>query len=233
MDDLIGVPVVGQPVVYAAGFLVLLLLAFTGPWARSLVTVTHEGGHMLVSVLTLRGFHHFELKPNADGVTWLRDGSWGVGDLLMRLSGYLAPPVVGLIGASVLANGNAWGVLAAAAFLLLVSFLYAHGALANVITALALIGVIAVLWRGSQTLQVATAAAAVWLLLLGGLIDAVRMSRTDGADADMMARRTWIPAIVWQAFWVTVSLVCLYAGGRLLFVGDAWPDGVWPFDARA
>ena len=48
-----------------------------------------------------------------------------------------------------------------------------------------------------------------------------------------MSQLTFIPPIVWQAFWVTVSLVCLYAGGRLLFVGTAWPAGVWPFGVPA
>lgn len=233
MDDLIGVPVVGQPVVYGAAFVVLLLVVFTGPWARSLVTVAHEGGHMIVSVLTFRGFRHFELESNADGATTLTDGSWGAGDLLMRLSGYLFPPLVGLGGAAVLVRGNAWGVLAAAAVLLFVSFLYARGGLANVITAVALAGVVLVLWRGSQLAQVALAAGAVWLLLMGGLVDTVRMSRTGTADAAFMARRTLVPAIVWQAGWLLVALVCLYVGGRLLFVGDAWPDGVWPFDVPA
>jgi hypothetical protein len=231
--ELIGVPVVGTPVVAGAGFIALLLLVFTGPWARSLVTVAHEGGHMIASVLTLRGFHHFRLEPNADGATRLSDGSWGVGDLIMRLSGYLSPPLFGLGGAAALAGGNAWGVLAIATVLLFASFLYAHGALANTITALALAGVVLVLWRGSAFVQIAVAVGAVWLLLIGGFIDSVRMSRTGGADADMMARRTWIPALVWQTFWVTVAIVCLYAGGRLLFVGSAWPAGVWPFDVRA
>jgi hypothetical protein len=233
MDDLIGVSVVGTPVVAGAAFIALLLLAFTGRWARSLVTVAHEGGHMLVSALTLRGFYHFRLEPNADGGTRLKDGSWGVGDLLTSAAGYLTPPLAGLAGAAVLAHGNAWGVLAAAAVLLFASFLYAKGALANTITALALIGVIVVLWKGSLLTQLSLAAGAVWLLLLGGLIDTVRMSRAFGADAYWMARRTWVPAILWQAFWVTVALVSLYAGGRLLFTGTAWPAGGWPFDVRA
>ena len=232
MDELIGVPVVGAPVVAGAGFFALLILVFTGPWGRSLVTVAHEGGHMVASVLTLRGFRHFRLEPNADGATRLTDGSWGVGDLVMRLSGYLFPPLLGLGGAAVLAGGNAWGVLVIAAVLLFASFLYAYGGLANTITAVALAGVLLALWRGSALLQTSLAVGAVWLLLIGGLIDSIRMSRTGGADADLMARRTWVPAIVWQAFWVTVALVCLYAGGRLLFVGTAWPAGVWPFDVR-
>ena len=47
-----------------------------------------------------------------------------------------------------------------------------------------------------------------------------------------MRRGTAIPQVVWKLFWIAASLVALYAGGRLLLVGDAWPDGVWPFDER-
>ena len=188
---------------------------------------------MVASVLALRGFYHFRLEPNADGATTLADGSWGVGDLITRLAGYLFPPLLGLGGAAVLARGNAWGVLVIAAILLFASFLYASGSLANTITALALAGVLLTLWRGSVLLQTTLAVGAVWLLLIGGFIDSIRMSRRFPSDAYWMARRTWIPALVWQAFWVTVAIVCLYAGGRLLFTGTAWPPGVWPFDVGA
>ena len=68
-------------------------------------------------------------------------------------------------------------------------------------------------------------------MLIGGLADAVKLPRRKG-DAAAMAKSFLLPGIVWQAFWVTAALVSLYAGARLLFVGDAWPDGVWPFDER-
>jgi hypothetical protein len=233
VDDLIGVPVVGQPVVYAAGFVVLLIVVFTGDWGGSLVTVAHEGGHMIMSVLVLRSFRHFTMKDGDTAETAITDDKWGVGDMVQTIAGYLSPPLLGLGGAAVLAGGNAWGVLAAAAFLLLLSFFYARGGLAILVTLLGLAIVVLVLWRGPTQLQVALAAGAVWLLLLGGVRAAWIMGTADKSDAYWMARRTSIPRVVWKFFWITVSLVCLYAGGRLLFVGTAWPAGVWPFDARA
>jgi Peptidase M50B-like len=233
MDELIGVPVVGAPVVAGAGFIVLLLTVFAYEWPDLILSVVHEGGHMVMSVLTFRGFRSFSILGTGNAVTRLVDGSWGVGDFISRLAGYLAPPLLGLGGAAVLARGNAWGVLVIAAILMFAAFLYASGGLANVVTLVAFGGILLLLWRGSAYLQLTVAVAIVWLLLIGGVVDAVRMGRTGGADAAVMARRTWIPALVWQAFWVTVALVCLYAGGRLLFTGTAWPAGVWPFDVRA
>jgi hypothetical protein len=230
--NLIGVSVVGTPVVAGAGVIALLLVVFTGSWAGSIVTVAHEGGHMLLSVITFRGFSTFELADGGGGSTNVSDTSWGVGDLLMRAAGYLTPPLLGLAGAAVLVAGNAWGVLAVSVFLLTIAFLYAGNPLANVVTLVAVVGVVLTLWLGSPLLQLTVAVLLVWWMLMGGVRSAVIMSRRAPSDAYWLARRTWIPALVWQAFWVTVAIVCLYAGGRLLFTGTAWPAGVWPFDVR-
>ena len=188
---------------------------------------------MVMAVLTFRGFRWFRINGTGSATTRIIDDSWGPGDFILTLAGYLAPPLLGLGGAAVLAQGNAWGVLVIAAILMFGAFLYARGGLAIVATLAAFGGILLLLWRGSVYLQLTVAVLIVWLLLIGGVLDAVKMGRTGGADAAVMARRTWIPAIVWQTFWVVVALVCLYAGGRLLFVGSAWPAGLWPFDVRA
>ena len=233
MDELIDVSVVGEPVVYGAAFVALLLVVFTGSWAGSLVTVAHEGGHMLMSVLALRGgFDGFTLRDRGGGATSVKDDSWGPGDLIQTVAGYLSPPLLGLGGAAVLVDGNVWGVLVGSALLLAIAFFYAENALATLVTLVALTAVVVTLWLGSTTLQVALAAGAVWLLLLGGVRAAWLMGLGDRTDAWYMRRGTAIPQVVWKLFWITVALVCLYAGGRLLLVGDAWPDGVWPFDER-
>jgi peptidase M50B-like protein len=233
MDELIGVSVIGQPVVYGAGFIALLLVVFSKDWAGSWVTVVHEGGHMVTAVLTFRGFSSWEMDDGDNAGTMVDDVGWGVGFLVISIAGYLSPPLVGLGLAAVLAGGNAWGVLAVALLVLVLSFLYAKGGLANVVTAVLAVVVVLALWRGSTTLQLGIAAGAVWLLLLGGVRAAWGMALSDASDAAKMTRATWIPRVVWKLFWITVALVCLYAGGRLLFVGTAWPPGVWPFDVRA
>ncbi|NMO92766.1 M50 family metallopeptidase [Actinomycetospora sp. TBRC 11914] len=233
MDDLIGVPVVGQPVVYAAGFLALLLVVFTGSWAGSIVTVAHEGGHMFMSVVTFRGFDGFGLADGGGGGTSVKDQSWGIGYLLTVVVGYLTPPLLGLGGAAILVHGNAWAILAASVVLLFVAFLYSENALAFVVTLVALTTVVLVLWLGGPLVQITLAAAVVWWLLIGGVRSAVIMGRSPTSDAGRLSRSTWIPTIVWKSFWITVALVCLYAGGRLLFTGTAWPAGVWPFDGPA
>ncbi len=233
MDELIGVPVVGAPVVAGAGFIVLLLILFAGAWTDLILSVVHEGGHMFLSVLTFRGFRSFRIIGTGSAVTEGINASWGPGAMITILAGYLAPSLLGLGGAAVLATGNAWAVLIGAAILTFWAFLYAREGLANVVTFAAFGGVLLLLWRGSPYLQLTVAVVIVWLLLIGGVIDSVKMDRTGGNDAALMARSTWIPAILWQAFWVTASLVSLYVGGRLLFTGTAWPAGLWPLDVPA
>lgn len=233
MDELIDVAVVGQPVVYGAGFVALLLVVFTGSWAGSLVTLAHEGGHAVVAVLSARGLKGIHLGDGGGGVTYFEKGGWGVTLYLLYVAGYLVPPLLGLGGAAVLVAGNVWGVLVGLVVLLAVGFLAAANPLANVVALAALVGVVLVLWQGSTFLQITVAAVAVWWLLIGGVRSAVQMARTSSSDAGQMARLTLLPPTVWKTFWIMVALVCLYAGARLLFVGDAWPDGVWPFDDRA
>ncbi|NYD35469.1 M50 family metallopeptidase [Actinomycetospora corticicola] len=233
VDELIDVSIVGEPVVYGAGFIALLLVVFTGSWAGSIPTLVHEGAHALMNVLTFRGLRGIHLSDGGGGFTESGTGEWGVGLYLTVPAGYLGPPLVGLGGAAVLADGNAWGVLVAVIVILALTFLAAANALANLVSLVAVVGLVLVLWLGSDVLQVALAAVVVWWLLLGGVRASVIMSRRAPSDAARMQSLTLLPALVWQTFWVTVAVVCLYAGGRLLFVGDAWPDGVWPFDVRA
>jgi hypothetical protein len=102
-------------VAYGIGFAVLVLVAFTGGFAASLVTVTHEGGHMAMGLLTGAGVTSFTLtdKPGRmEGATRLtRPLNLSVSNIMTGVAGYAMPPLMGLGGAYVVADGNSWGVL--------------------------------------------------------------------------------------------------------------------------
>jgi hypothetical protein len=86
ISDVIGPVAPGAPVVHVAGFVALMLVVFTGSWAASLVTIAHEGGHVVVSLLSGRnvdGFHVNE-GPGGGGGTDFR-GGWGVRGLFTNL----------------------------------------------------------------------------------------------------------------------------------------------------
>jgi hypothetical protein len=216
MVDPAGVVLVGEPVTYAVGLLVLVLVAFTGPWILSMVTVAHEGGHAVVAVLAGRVSMGFRLEPNADGATGVAGSRFFVGNFFIGLAGFLAPPLVGLGGAVAIAEGKAWSVLWAAVILGIAAYIHARESLANVYTFLVLAGLVATALFASALVQTMVAVGLVWVMLIGGLYQAVRQSRADGTDAHRLARCTLLPRLFWHGLWVLVGLACLYKGTRLL-----------------
>jgi hypothetical protein len=218
VDAVDAVPVVGTPMAYGLGFLVLILIAFAESWAGSVVSIAHEGAHMAMAVLTFRGHHGFELLENGNARTSIADPSFGVGDWFVTFAGYALPPLLGVGGANLLRNGNAWGTLWIAIVLMFVAFLQARNALANLVTLLALFGTGYVALTGSPVLQAGLAVALVWWMLIGGLVSAIHLSRGDNSDAYWLARRTLIPRVVWHCIWVVIAIVCLWKGGRALLV---------------
>ena len=100
---------------------------------------------------------------------------------------------------------------------LLASFLQALNLLAIVITGLSGLLVGWVARAAGVTIQGGTAVVLVWWMLIGGALDStIFLSRAAGSDAGILARRTWIPAIVWHAIWAAIGIVCLWKGGRAL-----------------
>ncbi len=214
-----SIPVVGQPVAFAIGFVVLVLVAFTGGLGASLVTVAHEGGHMAMALASGRGVVSFTLtdKPGRmDGLTRVTGiRGLGVSTLLIGFAGYATPPLLGLGGAYVIAHGNSWGVLWVAIVLLAALLLTRTNALAAVITGLALVGVFWAAVAGNPTVQAAVGVGLVWLMLIGGMRDTIA-DGADAGDAHSLADKTWIPRIVWAALWFGLALVCLWFGTRVL-----------------
>jgi len=187
-----------------------------GDWAGSFVTVAHEGGHMLAAALTGRGHKGFKMKDGDNAGTEIKDPSWGVGDYLVTFSGYATPPLLGLVSAALVVAEKPWSVLWVGVVLLLLSFLFARNALATLVTLLATAGVVASALWGSAYLQAAVAVAIAWWMLLGGVRSAVNLSRGTGTDAYWLARRTWVPTIVWKAVWISLALYALIVGAQLL-----------------
>jgi hypothetical protein len=91
-------PVVGST---AVGALLLVAVAYTavGP----LISVVHEGGHMVVGLLTGLRVTQFTIRDVGDAETGFERLPWGPGRILMTIAGYTMPPLVGLGGAALLA----------------------------------------------------------------------------------------------------------------------------------
>ncbi len=79
--------------VVAVALVALALVVLPRAWTltRHLVTISHEGGHALVAVLTGRRLMGIRLHADTSGVTLSRGRSTGPGMVAMLAAGYLAP----------------------------------------------------------------------------------------------------------------------------------------------
>ena len=221
MGDWQNITVVGEPVAYGIGFLVLVVVAFTGGLAATIVRVAHEGGHMLGALITGNRVVGFELEDGDEttgsGGTYYQGGARGfLSEVVNKFAGYATPPLTGLGGAYVVADGNAWGVLLIGVVLLLAVLLIPEiNPFALLITGLLLVGIVWAIIAGGPGVQAALAVGLVWLLLIGGLRTVlVRNVRSD--DVKKLAANTVIPRAVWFAGWLAIAVASLWVGGRVL-----------------
>lgn len=209
----------------------LALVATNSSWriARNAITIAHEGGHALAAVLTGRKLRGIRLHSDTSGLTLSAGRPTGPGMVFTLLAGYLAPSLIGLVGALLL-GGNRITLLlwVAVAFLLamLVMIRNLYGILSIVVTT----GVVLVVsWYASPQVQAVFAYVGVWFLLLGGVRPVAelqtmrRRGRAPRSDADQLAWVTGVPGIIWVAVLGLVNLLVLVVGATSL-LGAYLPD---------
>ena len=224
--------------VTALAALVVVLNAETWRLAGQVITIAHEGGHALVSVLSGRRLDGIRLHSDSSGVTYSRGKRTGPGLVLTAAAGYVMPSLLGAGAAWLLAERHLTAMLWLALVLLAATFLAIRnlfGALAVLVTAG---GVFAVSYYAVPAVQAGFGYLAAWFLLFGGLRPVVELARgsagsssrrqrwTRGSDADQLARLTGAPAGLWITLFVLVALAALVVGAVLL-VPPGWHLG-WP-----
>ncbi|MGF1344787.1 M50 family metallopeptidase [Streptomyces flavovirens] len=190
--------------------------------SRNAITIAHEGGHGLIALVTGRQLSGIRLHSDTSGLTVSRGRPTGIGMILTAAAGYTAPPLLGLGGAWLLADGRITLLLWLATALLavmLVMIRNLYGALTVILTGTTFL---LVSWLTSPDVQSAFAYTVVWFLLLGGVRPAFELQskrRHGGApdsDADQLSRLTHAPAAMWLFLFHAVSLCSLIGGGRWL-----------------
>jgi len=216
-------PVPPTWVVAASGAVALLVVLSSGTWrlARNVITIAHEGGHALVSVLCGRRLDGIRLHADSSGVTVSRGRRTGPGVVLTAAAGYVSAPLLGAGAAWLLAARHVTATLWLALALLLVTVFVVrnvYGVAAVLITAAA---VLAVSWLASPVLQAVFGYACAWFLLLGGVrpVFELRGRRRRTSDADQLARLTGMPAGAWVFVFAVIALAALALGARLLIPG--------------
>ncbi|MDF3051381.1 MAG: hypothetical protein K0R87_3019 [Pseudonocardia sp.] len=207
------------PVVAAAALVAVLLVLVASQAVGALVTVAHEGGHILIGTLTGYRINNFEVKSESaynGGTEFEREFGSGLANILTTLAGYAAPPLFGLGGAALLAAGEVLVVLWGAVVLLVLAWIKAEKEWTTFLVLLLAVTIGYVAFYGTPVLQAAFAAGLVFVLLLGGLLAAWESSTDDGTDAAYLARDTFIPRIIWKFLFIAVALLSIWAAIRLL-----------------
>lgn len=214
-----------RPGVLLAAVLALLVVGWRGSWrwARTVVTIAHEGGHALVAVLAGRGLTGIRLHPDTSGVTVSTGARRGPGLVLTLLAGYPAPSLLGMGGALLVAADRARPMLLVALGLLalcLVAVRGAYGVLAVLVTA-ALVG-----WAAGWApprVQDGFAAALVFFLVFGGLraTRELRHSRGPRSDADVLGRLTHVPGGMWAGLFGLIAAAAAVATVWVLLLEGA------------
>ncbi len=192
------------------------------PRVRYVVTIVHEAGHVAVALLTGRQLRGIRLHSDTSGVTLSRGRPRGPGMVLTAAAGYVAPSLLGLGGAVLLASHHVtaflWVVVALLVGLLLL-IRNAFGVVSVVTTGAVFIvaGVLA-----PPGVQAVFAWLVAWFLLFAGirpvleLHRARRYSRQPQSDADQLAWLTGLPPDLWVGFFLVVGLAAVAGGTRLL-----------------
>jgi hypothetical protein len=220
-------------VIGLTGLIAIAVVLDSRSWrlAGKVITIAHEGGHALVSVLSGRRLDGIRLHSDSSGVTYSRGKRTGPGLVLTAAAGYVMPSLLGAGAAWLLAERHLTAMLWLALVLLAATFLAIRnlfGALAVLVTAG---GVFVVSYYASAAVQAGFAYLAAWFLLFGGLRPVVELARgrrhrwAQGSDADQLARLTGAPAGLWITLFVLVALAALVAGAALL-VPPGWHLGL-------
>jgi hypothetical protein len=197
--------------------------------ARNAITIAHEGGHALIALLTGRKLRGIRLEFDTSGLTLSSGRPTGPGMMLTLLGGYIAPTLVGVLGAWLLGGNRITLLLWLAVVLLLLMLINIRnlfGVVSLVVTGAI---VFAVSWFASPEVQAAFAYAGVWFLLFGGvrpvfeLQSLRRRGRMPESDADQLAHITHVPALFWVGVFLIVNLAGL-AVGAFLLAGQWLPD---------
>ncbi|MEP7177602.1 MAG: M50 family metallopeptidase [Pseudonocardiales bacterium] len=222
-------PAPSAPVVVGTSLLALALVATPMAWryTRHLVTIAHEGSHGVAALLSGRRLSGIRLHSDTSGLTLSRGRTSGPGMLATAAAGYVGPALLGLGAAYLLRAGHAVGLLWLALVLLALLIVQIRNWFGLYSVLIAGIGTFVVSWWGDAQLQSGVAYAGTWFLLLSAPrpvleLQATRRHRRAGdSDADILARLTHVPALVWVAMFLLTTVIALLIGASWLLGAPA------------
>ncbi len=206
-----------ETMVLVTAGLAFVVVALSWLWrpARNVITIVHEAGHALVAVLAGRRLTGIRLHSDTSGLTLSKGKPYGPGMVLTGLFGYIAPSLLGLAFAALLAAGRVTALLVICAVLLVGVLLVVRnffGVFSVLATGAVLVAVSK--WAPDEV-QAPFAHLIMWFLLLGGIrsVGDLQRLRSRGrardSDADQLARLTGAPGLFWVGAFLMIDLGCL------------------------
>jgi Peptidase M50B-like len=194
----------------ALGIAVVLVLGIWEITAHAVV-IAHEGAHAAAALLLGGVPTSVTVNEKNEGLT-----EWRGAPILPVLAGYSGPPLFGLLGAALLVHGSATAVLWI--FLLMLGLLLI--VVRSVFSLLIVGGLAALLYLtvtyGSASAQVIVVCTLVWILLVGGAIQAFEHFKGGGDYTILKSKAGLIPKIFWASISVVVAVGSLLLGGAWL-----------------
>jgi Peptidase M50B-like len=221
----------GWAVAVSAVIAVLIVLS-PRVWrlTRIAITIAHEGGHAVASLLSGRRLEGIRLHSDTSGETVSRGRGRGPGLVITTLAGYLTPPLLGAGAAALLGAHRVTLLLSLVLVLLVVALLMVRNGYGIMMVLLTAGAVLAVTWLATPSVRAGFAYGVAWFLLFGGLrpVAELARSRTRAArrrrpgltDADQLAWLTGLPGAIWVMLFALVAVAALALGARLLI---PWP----------
>jgi Peptidase M50B-like len=223
-DDLTGTqPAPSDQVIWALAAAALAIVGWSATWplARHLVTMAHEGAHGLVATLAGRRQRGISLHVDTSGRARSHGPTRGPGLILTTAAGYPGPALLGLGAALLLGGGHALAVLWAGVALLALLLIQIRNAWGIVVVLAAGGALFAISWSAPEQAQSLVAYAAAWFLLIAAPRPVLELAGRHrrgqrGSDADVLAKLTHVPAVLWIVAFLAITLGALLLGGWAL-----------------
>lgn len=222
-----AIPSPGASLVLGLLAAALVAAPFTWPMVRMLVTITHEGGHASVALVTGRKLRGITLHRDTSGVTVSSGPAGGPGMVATLAAGYPASGIAGLAAAWVLGTGHSVGFLYFVLVLLALMLVQIRNGYGLLILLVVGGGVFAASWFASDEVLTWLAQLLCWLLLLAAPrpvleLYRARNRRSASSDPAQLAALTRIPRLLWTTGFLVVTTACLAGGTWLMLPIQDW-----------
>lgn len=190
------------------------LVRWLWPVTQHVTTMVHEGAHAAVGSALGRQVKGITFKANGFGATDV-PGTSAIGTFTTAVAGYLGPSLFGVGAAALIRAGYIVAVLWLGVIGLLAIMALLRKSFGVVSVVLAFLLLFGVAGFASVGVQVFTAYAVTWFLLVSG----VKMVRIDGkanGDAKKLRNITKVPHGFWWWLWQLGAGAALVFGAALL-----------------